>query len=175
MTIIYILELEREKYYVGRTENLDVRIQQHKENKENKGSEWTRIYPYKSTVESFSGDNFDEDGAVIRYMTKYGIENVRGGSFSNPELSLEQMLAIRRAIYNATDRCLACGLANHKISSCYAKICMRCHRTGHKCDTCEETTHFNNGILYGCNYCGRADHWPIFCNRKEDIFGRKLY
>jgi len=168
---IYILQLGQNKWYVGRTNNLQQRIQQHMDNE---GCEWTKLYGFISVESTSQGNGFDEDKITLECMDTYGIENVRGGIYSNIDLSLEQMLTIRKQLNHNKNLCLACGSASHYIGSCFATICYRCGRPGHKSDECQETTHFYNGKLDGCYRCGRSDHWKWRCNRSKDIFGRNL-
>ena len=57
-----------------------------------RGSEWTQRYKPISEVDRLSGcDPFDEDKYTLQYMLKYGITNVRGGSYSQIELDEHQM------------------------------------------------------------------------------------
>lgn len=80
MLSIYILSLENGKYYIGKTRDISSRLNSHFEGN---GSTWTK--KFKPTMEFTVFDNcddFDEDKYVKIYMSKYGIENVRGGSYS---------------------------------------------------------------------------------------------
>ena len=62
---IYILELENNKYYVGKTINPDFRIDSHFNNS---GSSWTKLHKPKKVVELISNcDNFDEDKYTLQY------------------------------------------------------------------------------------------------------------
>jgi predicted GIY-YIG superfamily endonuclease len=79
MVFIYTLELENKKYYVGKTTNPTFRLEQHFNLS---GSEWTKKHKPLKILEIIPKcDNFDEDKYTIKYMEKYGINNVRGGSF----------------------------------------------------------------------------------------------
>lgn len=170
-TTIYVLELENGKFYVGRTDNFQERLLKHQQGQ---GCAWTNTHKYKDTLQVFQGDKFDEDKTVLKFMNKYGIENVRGGAYSNIELSFEQYIAIRRQINNANNLCLACGEHGHFISDCKTEICYRCGKNGHLASSCQENTNINNGKLDGCTRCGRPDHWAFRCNRSKDVFGRVL-
>ena len=56
---IYILKLENNKFYIGKTENAEIRIENHFENN---GSEWTKIHKPLSIIEIIPNcDNYDED------------------------------------------------------------------------------------------------------------------
>lgn len=168
---IYVLRLINDKYYVGKTRDLNTRINQHQAHT---ASAWTTKYPMIDVFQTYLGDAYDEDKYVIKYMGEYGIENVRGGSYSNIELSMDQHIAIRRALCTAGNACVACGLIGHFIQDCKEDICYRCGRTGHLVKDCNAKLHVLNGKLDGCYRCGRPDHWAIRCNRSKDVYGRLL-
>lgn len=114
-TFIYVLKCQNDKYYVGRT----IRpLSRYREHLQGKGSEWTRLYPVIKKVHEIEGDNFDEDKITKMYMMKYGIENVRGGSYSNIILSQDQINCLTKEIRNASDACFHCGSTSH-----YARHC----------------------------------------------------
>ena len=52
-------------------------------------------------------------------MEKHGIENVRGGSFSQIELSEAQQKVIQEMLRGSTDKCFHCGSTQHFVSQCY--------------------------------------------------------
>lgn len=160
------------KYYVGRTENLSQRLEQHKTGEN--ASAFTSKYKYKDIIETFVGEKYDEDKTVLKYMEVYGIDNVRGGSYSNLELSFDQYLFIQRQINHGNSMCLACGKSGHFIRECHTEICYRCGGVGHTYTTCTAIEHTMNGKLDGCTRCGRPDHWAFRCNRSKDVFGRPL-
>jgi hypothetical protein len=114
--LVYVLRLAGGRYYVGKTSNLAARLAAHSGLK---GSAWTRRYPFKALVESLpAADKFDEEKLTLRYMDQYGAENVRGGSYSNPELYEYQLKNIARQLASANDRCLKCGDFGHFITQC---------------------------------------------------------
>lgn len=170
--MIYIARLEDNHYYVGKTNDLKKRYKDHQDGI---GSVWTTMHPVIELVETFpQKEPDDEDRTVLKYMQRHGIDKVRGGMYSNVELSLEQMMFLRKQLYSMNDQCLACGSTDHFITKCNTEICYRCHRKGHDANHCYEKTHYNNGKLDGCYRCGRPDHWAIRCNRSKDVFGRPL-
>lgn len=123
MCCIYILELELGRYYIGRTDNLENRIWQHFHNE---GCYFTKMFhPVKILTVIHDASVFDEDRYVIEYMSKYGIQNVRGGSYSKLNLTNEQYIAINCMIRNALDKCLRCG-GDHFIAVC-SKTVMSIH------------------------------------------------
>lgn len=113
---IYVLKLENNKYYVGKSDQLLERLTNHK-----KGiaSAWTSKYKFISIVEEIeqTGD-FDEDNYVKKYMMEYGIDNVRGGSYSQLELSQQTKEFLEREFCTATDTCFKCHSGGHYINNC---------------------------------------------------------
>lgn len=108
MVFIYILLLETKKYYIGKTNNPHIRLDSHFNSN---GSEWTKIYKPIKVYELISDcDSYDEDKYTLKYMEKMGINNVRGGSFCQVELSEEQLKLIKNMIKGATDKCFKCGI-----------------------------------------------------------------
>ena len=118
-TTIYVLRLEGGRYYVGKSDNVIARYQQHVDGK---GSAWTKKYPPVSLVTTIEGASpFEEDKITKEYMAKYGIENVRGGSYVQLVLPQFHMDALNMEIRGATDVCTRCGRAGHFVRNCYAK------------------------------------------------------
>lgn len=116
---IYILKLQDGKYYVGKSNNVIKRYQQHVEGT---GSSWTRKYKpitLEKTVAQQSA--FDEDKFVKEYMSEHGIENVRGGSYVADELTQQQIDSLKAEIWGANDLCNKCGRESHFYKDCYAK------------------------------------------------------
>ena len=85
LTQIYVLCLEGGRYYVGKTDNVIHRYQQHRKGY---GSAWTRKYKAVSLEKIIPNvSSFEEDKITKEYMAKYGIDKVRGGSYVQVILS----------------------------------------------------------------------------------------
>lgn len=145
-TNIYVLALEDGKYYVGRSAEPAQRFLQHVEGA---GSEWTRRFAPLRVVECVQGDAFDEDKLTKRYMQRYGIENVRGGSYCLPDLERTDLVTLRKELANAEDRCFQCGEAGHFVAQCPRQLCTRCGRNTHTAERCVAVRHFTGVLLRG--------------------------
>ncbi|MFN3008634.1 GIY-YIG nuclease family protein [Mycolicibacterium wolinskyi] len=85
--LLYVLELEDGKYYVGQTSSKDAtkRFNQHVSGGK-RAAKWTKLHKPLRILEtreigecSVSTAAIAEDDLTIEYMSKYGIGNVRGG------------------------------------------------------------------------------------------------
>ena len=116
MVYIYVLKLIKGKYYVGKTSNPRFRLDNHF-NKN--GSEWTRVYkPINIHQIIPECDDYDEDKYTIKTMEKYGINNVRGGSFCQTKLSSENKKTLERMINGSSNACYKCGEKGHFANKC---------------------------------------------------------
>ena len=117
-TNIYVLKLEGGRYYVGKTDNVMKRYEQHVGGC---GSAWTKKYrpiSIEKTIKNASP--FDEDKVTKEYMAKYGIDRVRGGSYCEIELSEFHKKVLKMEIWSAKDLCTGCGRSGHWVKDCYA-------------------------------------------------------
>jgi hypothetical protein len=145
---IYIIELEEDKWYVGKTTNIIKRIKEHKSGI---GSSWTTKFKPKDNgiINKFvSTTLFDEDNKTIELMAKYGIDNVRGGSFTKIVLDNNTKNIINNMISTMNDKCFKCGEKGHFINDCknknttfnYIKLIeslINTNNTDNKCLLCE--------------------------------------
>jgi predicted GIY-YIG superfamily endonuclease len=119
MDHIYILKLKEGKYYIGKTKNIEKRWNEHLIGE---GSGWTKKYkPVLLMKIIVSTSYFDEDKYVKEYMAKYGINNVRGGTYSNIDLDDNSISVLEKEIRHSKNLCTRCGRDTHFIKDCYAK------------------------------------------------------
>ena len=124
---IYILQLEHDKYYVGIAKNSEKRILQHFENN---GSAWTKLHKPVRILNQFVGDEFDEEKYTLQAMDKYGVDNVRGGSYCQVKLSDYDKSKSLQTILSITNKCYKCGEKGHYAKECQDGVCMACNGSG---------------------------------------------
>ncbi len=115
-TTIYILKLINDKYYIGKTDRMENRYQQHIEGD---GSFWTKKYKPLSIIKQIDNSSpFDEDIYVKEYMSMYGIENVRGGSYNQMVLNEETIKFLKNELRKSNNKCYKCGNTEHFANNC---------------------------------------------------------
>jgi len=152
---IYVLKLQQGKFYIGKSEDVTKRYQDHVNGM---GPLWTQKYKPTSLFKTIrSKSSFDEDNITKEYMNLYGISNVRGGSYSSEVLPDYQVKTLRTELMTANDLCFRCGRPGHLSSQCYAKThqkheilstvgeCFRCGRTSHFSGNCYAKRHVKTG------------------------------
>lgn len=84
-SVVYVLELSNNKFYVGRTDDIERRIGQHFLGH---GAIWTRINKPISVVSfEIEKDDWYENYKTLQLMKINGIQNVRGGEWCMIELN----------------------------------------------------------------------------------------
>ena len=126
----YVLELIDNKYYVGKTtKTVEQRFCEHLKGPKGagglsgcpsvpSGAAWTKMYKPLKIIHTERGNTFLEEALTLQYMAKYGIPNVRGGSYCQVVLSEGQLQHLETSIKSASDRCFKCGQAGHFAKNC---------------------------------------------------------
>jgi predicted GIY-YIG superfamily endonuclease len=123
---IYVLKCQDYRYYIGKTSSGKREMHHFRGN----GCAWTRKYPPVEILEKTEMTNEDdEDRKTKKYMREFGIENVRGGSYSQIELQPQQEDLLRREF------------------STISNTCFRCERSGHFIETCPERTRADGTLI----------------------------
>lgn len=174
MTTVYVLQLSNGKFYVGKSNDVHGRFQQHLEGI---GSAWTNKYPPVLIKETRSNVSpFDEDKITKEYMAKYGIENVRGGSYAEIELNAGQINMLNREIRGAKDLCIRCGRSGHFIKDCYATrdVSGKVIESEEEEEEEKEEEEEEEDNIQTCYRCERQGHFARDCYAKRDIYGNYL-
>lgn len=192
MVYIYILQLEKGKYYIGKTINPSFRLDSHFNSN---GSAWTKLYKPIKMVELIPNcDDYDEDKYTRMFMDKYGIDNVRGGSFVSVELEQSTINHLTQMKNGTNDKCFNCGKSGHFAKDCKENeeeiiwCCEYCDKEfvdEKKCDyhvqNCkynneddesEDDEDDNNDVV--CFRCGRQGHYANSCYASKHIRGYYL-
>jgi predicted GIY-YIG superfamily endonuclease len=158
---LYVLKLAHEKWYVGTTRSpVKDRFKVHAMGK---GSSWTRKYRALQVVEQTVIDpttaGFIEDAKVLTLMAKFGIEAVRGGTYSSVALGIRSRLELRRKIWHNSGACMRCGRRGHMAVGCWALTTVDGDPIGSRAR---------------CSRCGRASHTAQQCYARTTSDGRAI-
>ena len=200
LLFLYTLELEQGKFYVGTTNNPAARLAEHREGV---GAEWTRRYPplrfsntYRLTRLECAEEaaRLQEDTQVKTVMLAEGIEAVRGGSYSRLVLTREDVKALSKELFHATNGCMRCGRQSHWARECHAITDIM----GNLITDDESPSSSMSSIATqlvpaagpsssffakrsrdvhderGCLRCGRTNHTHERCYATTDVAGRRL-
>lgn len=176
MIYLYVLKLEHDKWYIGKTNNVESRYEQHVNGN---GSAWTRLHkPIELYLSRYTINAHDENNTTKDYMKEYGIDNVRGGAYTFIELTEDQIDCLSKEIRDISNCCYTCGKPDH-----FEKDCSEIEIVEYmceKCDTIFETEqdcekHENKCVKSHCTRCGRISHIVQFCYARTHTEGYLLF
>ncbi len=119
MSGVYVLELNNNKRYVGMSENIEKRLQEHTSSN---GAAFTKRHGVLKRCEVITKQDGSletwEQNETLAQMIKYGINNVRGFQWVNEEISKEQASVIKTLMCGLFSLCNICGKPGHYSSDC---------------------------------------------------------
>lgn len=184
METLYVLQCEDGTYYVGKSKDVAKRFKEHTSGN---GSAWTSVHKPLRIVETRPLRNdHDENNLTKDYMKKYGVENVRGGSYSQITLSHQTKSVLESEIRGNTDACFKCGEKGHFARDCEEEVVWECDHCDEEFETeaaCVRHEKSCGGQVdyrttarsYGsCYKCGRRGHWAPDCYARTHVSGYEL-
>ncbi len=111
---IYVLRLERSKFWVGYTNDPVQRLKQF-----TGLNEWILTYKPESIYKIIPARKYRLDTEVKEMMVEFGIENVRGGTWSESILPNTVIHTLRSELFGDSDIiCFMCRKVGHYVQDC---------------------------------------------------------
>lgn len=186
---IYVLLLGGDNYYVGKTVDVNKRVEEHRSGGR-RCADWVGFHGFVRLETSYlSTSEFDEEKTTKEMMKAYGPGRVRGAKYVQRELSELQLYDIYTSIYSTTDNCQRCGRSGHRAIGCcekstlnghslvklaVVKICKRCDGTGHSRSNCIATCKVDGKPFDMCDRCQREGHVSSSCTKKTTKSGKRI-
>lgn len=176
---VYVLQLkDNSKYYVGKSENIDKRINTHKECGENcakfvkiNGGVNKVLAPLTPSDKNLS--NWEKDETISR-MIKHGYNNVRGWEFtSTNKLTKEELDMIKISILGLGDRCRKCGNSGHFASGCSSGKAKWLQKL-EECYPCNTSCNVMNNLLDSCYEESSSDENSSDNLNKKKVPNKKI-
>ena len=168
MVFIYSLKLQNNKFYIGKTDNPNFRLENHFNDS---GSAWTKKHNPLSIHQLIPDcKDHDEQRITQEYMKKYGIDNVRGGPWCRVQLDSDEIRFIKKLIQGENDECYQCGSKNH-----FAKDCPK--KKFSKKISKKNSKKISNESVWKCEFCNKGFdslkgcrfHENVHCTKRRGI------
>lgn len=176
MVYIYILELLENKYYIGKTDKPNFCLEK---DFNNNISEWTRKYiPIKVIKFIPNCNKYDEDKYTKIYMSKKGINNVRGGTYSKIKLNDKQIRFLKKNLSSTCFICFICGDKEHFTYNCcndYDNLSIKLTNPYFSSSDDSSDEHYLQ--LWNCIYCNKLFNSEdgVKLHERENCKKRKSY
>lgn len=117
MPTVYALKCDDGCYFIGQSNKEYIAdVRQHFKRQV---PGWTQLHtPIQIDFLRFFCDERDVDMFTRAYMYRYGIDKVRGGSYTNTTLTLQQLREIELSQYEGFVVCHRCQINGHNYTKC---------------------------------------------------------
>lgn len=118
--IIYVIQLEKHKMYVFKTNNHSITKYNVLHSPELYLSMWVNIYKPIEVIDVFyTHDEHADTNEVKEYMKLHGVSNVRGGIYQDIEIEKTELMdPLIEELTKPFNPCSLCGKTNHLTACC---------------------------------------------------------